>query len=95
MAKEKYGFTCDYKYVVGIYDTSKGTLKFVDSIDNSTRVATWKKGAKPLVMSKTAAIDLQMGLMCNGSNAMVIEVPDFFYDNLRNVEELYETDRAD
>lgn len=91
MAKEKYGLTCDYKYAVGVFESHRGTLKFVDSVDHSTKTATWKKGAKALPMTKEAAIMLQMGLLCNGTIAMVIEMPDYLFEELTNKEELYES----
>lgn len=91
MAKEKYGFTSDYKYVVGIYDRYKGTLKFVDSVDYSDKSATWAKGQHAKAMTKEQAIQLQMGLLCNGTLAMVIEVPDFIHEDLVNVEAIYGT----
>lgn len=91
MAKEKYGLTCDYKFAIGVYDIAKGTLKFVDSVDHSTKTATWTAGAKALPMTKEAAIMLQMGLLCNGTFAMVIEVPDYLFEELTNKEELYES----
>lgn len=95
MAKEKYGLTCDYKFAVGIYDTGKGTMKWVDSVEYGTRTATWKKGAKALSMSKEAAISLQMGLLCNGTVALVIEMPDYMFDYAVNVEGLYEPNTTD
>lgn len=91
MAKEKYGLTCDYKFAVGVYDSYRGTLKFVDSVDHSTKTATWTKGAKALAMSKEAAIMLQTGLLCNGTTALVIELPDYMFDNIINVKEIYES----
>lgn len=90
MAKEKYGLTCEYKFAVGVYNSCKGTLKFVDSVDHSTKTATWTKGAKALPMTKEAAIMLQTGLLCNGTNALVIEMPDYMFENLINLEVLYE-----
>lgn len=91
MAKEKYGLACEYKFTVGIYDDTKGTLKFVDSMDWSNKTATWKKGAKVLPMTKEHAVMLQMGLLCNGTPALVIEAPDFMFDNMKNAEEIYGT----
>lgn len=95
MAKEKYGLTCDYKFAVGIYNPYKGTMKWVDSVDHGTKTATWKKGAKALPMTKEAAIMLQVGLLCNGTTALVIEMPDYMFDGAINVEELYEPDTTD
>ena len=89
MAKEKYGLTCEYKFAVGVYDPYKGTLKFVDSVDHSTKTATWKKGEKALAMSKESAIMLQTGLLCNGTTALVIEMPDYMFEGAVNVEEIY------
>ncbi len=89
MAKEKYGLTCEYKFAVGVYDPYKGTLRFVDSVDHSTKTATWKKGAKALAMTKEAAIMLQMGLLCNGTTALVIEMPDYMFEHAINVEAIY------
>lgn len=42
-------------------------------------------------MAKEAAIMLQTGLLCNGTSAMVIEVPDFMLDDIKNVKEIYES----
>ena len=92
MAKEKYGLTCEYKFAVGIYDPYKGIMKRVDSVDHNTKTATWKKGAKALPMTKEAAISLQTGLLCNGTTALVIEMPDYMFDDIVNAEELYGTD---
>lgn len=91
MAKEKYGLTCNYKFAVVVYDTAKGTLKFVDSVDHSTKTATWTAGAKALAMTKEAAIMLQTGLLCNGTNALVIEMPDYMFDYTKNVKEIYQS----
>lgn len=94
MAKEKYGLTCEYKFAVGVYDPYKGTMKWVDSVDHGTKTATWTKGAKALAMTKEAAIMLQMGLLCNGTTALVIEMPDYMFEGAINVDEVYgrETD---
>lgn len=94
MAKEKYGLTCEYKFAVGVYDPYKGTLKWVDSVDHGTKTATWTKGAKALPMTKEAAIMLQTGLLCNGTTALVIEMPDYMFEGAINVDEVYgrETD---
>lgn len=76
MAEEKNGFTGEYYYCVGVL--YKGNeIRFVDSVDYSDKSATWNAGAKALAMDKQSAIQLQMGLMCNGCTALVIEVPDF------------------
>ena len=76
MAKEKNGFTGEYVYHVGVL-TRTNELRFVDSVNYSDKSATWNAGAKAMVFSKSGAIQLQMGLMCNGTNALVIEVPEF------------------
>lgn len=89
MTKEKYRFTCDYKFAVGVYDTARGTLKFVDSVDHSTKTATWSAGAKALAMTKEAAISLQTGLLCNGTVALVIELPEFVFNEIINPEVAY------
>lgn len=83
MAKEKYGFQGEYNYYVGIL-TPKNELRFVDSVDYSDKSATWNAGAKPKIFNKSMAIDLQMGLMCNGYVALVIEAPEFL--ELQNLE---------
>lgn len=92
MAKERYGLACEYKYTIGIYNPEKGTLKYVDSVSYGDKSATWKKGAKPLAMTKNEAIQIQMGLLCNGYTALVIELPDYMFEYIENVEELYGTD---
>lgn len=76
MVKEKNGFAGEYYYCVGVL-CHDNEVRFVDSVDYSDKSATWRAGAKALVMDKHGAIQLQMGLMCNGSTALVIEVPDF------------------
>lgn len=93
MAKEKNGFTGEYNYYVGIL-TRDNELRFVNSVDYSDKTCTWSEGASPLPMSKASAVQLQMGLMCNGSVALVIEAPDFqkfknnkSYDNQKVPEE--------
>lgn len=83
MAKEKHGFAGEYNFYVGIL-THENELRLVDSVNYSDKSATWNAGAKPKVFSKQMAIDLQMGLMCNGYKALVIEAPEFL--ELNNVE---------
>lgn len=87
MAKEKNGFAREYNYYVGVLCQGNNELRFVDSVDWGTKSATWEAGAEPLEMSKQSAIQLQMGLMCNGYVALVIEAPEFL--ELRN-NDLYE-----
>ena len=84
MAKEKYGFTSEYNFYVGIL-THENELRFVDTVDYHDKSATWSAGAAPKVFTKSMAIDLQMGLCCNGYKALVIEAPDFL--ELHNKEE--------
>lgn len=84
MAKEKRGFTSEYNYYVGIL-TRDNELRLVDTVDYGDKSATWNAGAKPMVFSKQMAIDLQMGLCCNGYKALVIEAPDFL--DMKNKEE--------
>ena len=76
MVKEKNGFRSSYYYCVGVL-YKNNEVRFVDSVNYSDKSATWTAGAKALAMDKNQAIELQMGLMCNGSTALVIEVPDF------------------
>lgn len=76
MAKEKNGFVGDYYYYVGVM-YKNNEVRFVDSVNYSDKSATWTAGAKALAMDKQSAIQLQMGLMCNGNTALVIEVPEF------------------
>lgn len=76
MAKEKNGFTGEYNYYVGVL-VQNNELRFVDSVSYASKTATWSAGCKPLAMPKSQAIQLQMGLMCNGSVALVIEAPEF------------------
>ena len=76
MAKERYGFTGEYNYYVGVLRGDK-TLSFVDSIDYSDKSCTWNTDKPALSMNKHNAIQLQMGLMCNGTTALVVEAPDF------------------
>ena len=76
MAKEKHGFQGEYNFYVGIL-TRENELRFVDTVDYCDKSATWNAGATPKVFSKQMAIDLQMGLMCNGYQALVIEAPEF------------------
>ena len=76
MAKERYGFTGEYNYYVGVL-CKDNEIRFVDTVDYSDKSATWNAGATPKVFGKHVAIDLQMGLCCNGYKALVIEAPDF------------------
>lgn len=76
MAKEKRGFTGEYFYCVGVL-CSNNELRFVDSVNYGDKSATWTAGSKALAMDKDQAIQLQMGLLCNGSIALVVEAPDF------------------
>ena len=76
MVKEKNGFSGSYYYCVGVLCIDN-EVRFVDSVDYSDKSATWCAGAKAMLMDKQSAIQLQMGLMCNNSVALVIEVPDF------------------
>ena len=76
MAKEKNGFSGEYYYCVGVL-CENNEVRFVDSVDYFSKSATWSSGAKALEIDKQSAIQLQMGLMCNGHIALVIEVPDF------------------
>ena len=76
MAKEKHGFEGEYHYYVGIL-CRDNELRFVDTVDYTTKTATWNANALPKVLSKQMAIDLQMGLCYNGYKALVIEAPDF------------------
>lgn len=86
MAKEKHGFTGEYNYYVGVL-VQNNELRFVDTVDYNNKSATWTAGAKPEIFDKSTAIDLQVGLMCNGHNALVIEAPEFM--KLQN-REVYE-----
>ena len=86
MAKERHGFTSEYNYYVGVL-VHNNELRFVDSVDYHDKSATWSAGATPRIFNKQMAIDLQMGLMCNGYKALVIEAPEFL--ELQN-KEVYE-----
>ena len=86
MAKERYGFQGEYSFYVGIL-TRKNELRLVDSVDYADKSTTWSAGATPKMFTKQMAIDLQMGLCCNGYKALVIEAPDFL--DLQN-KEVYE-----
>lgn len=59
-------------------------LRFVDSVNYHDKSATWSADVKPRIFNKSMAIDLQMGLMCNGYKALVIEAPEFL--ELQNLE---------
>lgn len=76
MAKEKAGLNCDYEFYVGIL-TSENGLKFVTAVEWSPKVCEWKSGEPAKAMDKHTAIQLQMGLLCNGYTALVIEAPDY------------------
>lgn len=86
MAKEKHGFTGEYNYYVGVL-VHNNELRFVDTVDYHDKSATWSAGAKPKIFNKQMAIDLQLGLVCNGYKALVIEAPEFL--ELQN-KEVYE-----
>lgn len=83
MAKEKHGFQGEYNFYVGIL-TRENELRLVDTVDYCDKSATWNANAKPKIFNKQMAIDLQMGLMCNGYVALVIEAPEFL--ELQNLE---------
>ena len=83
MAKEKHGFQGEYNFYVGIL-TRDNELRLVDTVDYHDKSATWNAGATPKIFSKQMAIGLQMGLMCNGYKALVIEAPEFL--ELQNLE---------
>lgn len=89
MAKEKNGFKGEYNYYVGVL-THKNELRFVDSVSYADKTATWNADQKPVIMGKQEAIQLQMGLMCNGTVALVIEAPNFL--ELRNQKRYLDTD---
>ena len=76
MAKEKAGLNCDYEFYVGILTHENG-LKFVTAVEWGSKVCEWKSGAQALAMTKHQAIQLQMGLLCNGYTALVVEAPDY------------------
>ena len=76
MAKEKAGLNCDYEFYVGILTPENG-LKFVTSMEWSPKVCEWKSGGSAKAMDKATAIQLQMGLLCDGYTALVIEAPDY------------------
>ena len=86
MAKEKHGFQGEYNYYVGVL-CQYNELRFVNSVNYRDKSATWTAGATPMIFNKSTAIDLQMGLMCNGYKALVIEAPEFL--ELQN-KEVYE-----
>lgn len=86
MAKERHGFTGEYNYYVGVLVQSN-ELRFVNSVNYHDKSATWTAGATPKIFNRSMAIDLQMGLMCNGYKALVIEAPEFL--ELQN-KEVYE-----
>ena len=83
MAKEKHGFDSEYNYYVGIL-TNRNEIRFVDTVEYGDKTATWSAGAKPEMFTKQTAIALQMGLLCNGYAALVIEAPEFL--ELNNLE---------
>lgn len=84
--KEKNGLTGEYNFHVGVMDRNNG-VRFVTEVDHLDKTARWEQDKPALVMTKQAAIQLQMGLLCNGYNAVVIEVPDFI--NFTNPKVLY------
>ena len=83
MSKERHGFTGEYNYYVGVL-VHNNELRLVDSDNYRDKSATWTAGAKPKIFNKSMAIDLQLGLMCNGYKALVIEAPEFL--ELQNLE---------
>lgn len=76
MAKEKNGFEGEYNFYVGVL-CRDNEIRFVDTVDYGDKTATWRAGCKPMVFDKRSAIDLQVGLCCNGHAALVVEAPDF------------------
>lgn len=63
MAKKKYYYVlvCNTKYVC-----------FVTKIDNANRVSYWDYKEKPLLMTKSRAEDMALGLNLNGHIAFVV-----------------------
>ena len=60
-----------YIGIIG-YSNEKSTLTYVTSIDNSGRLAYWKRGEKPLAFSKQLAFDIAEGLAMNLYNCVVV-----------------------
>ena len=76
MSKEKAGLNCNYEFYVGILTPENG-LKFVTAVEWSPKVCKWESSEPAKAMDKHTAIQLQMGLLCNGYTALVIEAPDY------------------
>ena len=86
MSKEIYEFKCEYNYYVGVL-WEDNELRFVDTVDYGNQTATLNAGATPQMFSKSSAIDLQVGLCCNGYDALVIVAPEFLsFQNKESVD---------
>ena len=77
--------TCKVQYVIVII-FDDGTFKFItDVLYEPHKVCKWESGKKAYVFdSKKYAEDICFGLNVNGSDAFVMEVPDYFDDNKFN-----------
>lgn len=72
-----------WEYVVGIYDNGNpNVIKYVTSVDYSSRSWLAEVGKPALKMKKTLATDLCAGINLNGGVAVVIQMPHYF--NLSN-----------
>lgn len=65
-----------YKHYVGVLYTNN-QVRYVTTINNSTKTALWEHGKEPKEFNKTTAESLVFGLACNGISAVVMRVPEY------------------
>lgn len=67
-----------YTYYIGLIETNTNRIKYVTSVDNKTRCASWDAGQPAQKFTKAAAEGIAFGLVCNGYPAAVLKVPACF-----------------
>lgn len=64
-----------YYYYIGIGNPNG--MRFVTSIDNTTKTAVWDVNKKPKALPKSVAVSVSEALLTNGYNSVVIQT---FYE---------------
>lgn len=63
------------KYYVGLMH--ENSIRYVTEMDTIRRDAKWEAGKPAVPMSKARAVDLFLGLRCNGYKAVTVAMPDY------------------
>lgn len=63
--------TKSYWYVM-VINRMNGKCRFVTRINNRERVCNWNDNEKPLLLTRSSAIDLVYGLRINGYDAYAV-----------------------